>query len=224
MTHRLSCSAACGIFPDQGLSPSALADGFLTTGPQGKLDKCRLNKSFSPPTAPYPLIRRSPWITTWHKGSFEFWHSPEEIKVRFPMKAVLTIMERNHWNGAMFNIHYVLRLLGGWDLLFTLNFTSVVQMLLGQQVLIRHPSVKDSFPTSVLNLGFCQVQIHASITTLLNGSLPESFYCFTGSFSSLTMLGRHCMCLFTLKKELATLDLNVRLIGKAEKYNECESC
>ena len=136
-------------------SPSALADGFLTTGPLGKLDKCRLNKSFSPPTAPYPHIRRSLWITTWHKVSFESWHSPAEIKMHFPMKSVLTVMERNHWNGAMFKVRYVLRLLGGWDLPFILNFTSVVQMLLGQQALIRHPSVKDSFPASVLNLGFC---------------------------------------------------------------------
>ena len=36
--HRLSCSAACGIFPDQGsnLSP-ALAGRFFTTGPSGKV-------------------------------------------------------------------------------------------------------------------------------------------------------------------------------------------
>ena len=35
--HEFSCSAACGIFPDQesNLSP-ALAGGFLTTGPSGK--------------------------------------------------------------------------------------------------------------------------------------------------------------------------------------------
>ena len=42
MAHRLGCSAACGIFPDQGLNPcplhwqdSALAGGFLTTVHQG---------------------------------------------------------------------------------------------------------------------------------------------------------------------------------------------
>ena len=32
--HGLSCSAACGIFPDQG-SSLALAGGFFTTEPQG---------------------------------------------------------------------------------------------------------------------------------------------------------------------------------------------
>ena len=37
MAHRLSCSTACGIFPDQGSSVSpALAGGFLTTAPPGK--------------------------------------------------------------------------------------------------------------------------------------------------------------------------------------------
>ena len=38
MVHRLSCSAARGIFPDQGLNPwyPALAGGFFTTGPLGK--------------------------------------------------------------------------------------------------------------------------------------------------------------------------------------------
>ena len=38
MAHGLSCSAACGIFPDQGSNPCppALAGGFLTTGPPGK--------------------------------------------------------------------------------------------------------------------------------------------------------------------------------------------
>ena len=39
MAHGLSCSVACGIFPDQGsrepISP-ALAGGFLTTEPLGK--------------------------------------------------------------------------------------------------------------------------------------------------------------------------------------------
>ena len=34
LTCRLSCSTACGIFPDQGLNP-ALAGGFLTPGPPG---------------------------------------------------------------------------------------------------------------------------------------------------------------------------------------------
>ena len=32
--HGLSCPSACGIFPDQGLNPPALAGGFLTTGPR----------------------------------------------------------------------------------------------------------------------------------------------------------------------------------------------
>ena len=38
MAHGLSCSAACGIFPDQGSNPvsPALAGGFLTTVPPGK--------------------------------------------------------------------------------------------------------------------------------------------------------------------------------------------
>ena len=37
MAHGLSCSAACGIFPDQGLNQSpALAGGFFTTEPPGK--------------------------------------------------------------------------------------------------------------------------------------------------------------------------------------------
>ena len=39
MAHGLSCSAACGIFPDQGLNPCPLhwqADSFLTTAPPGK--------------------------------------------------------------------------------------------------------------------------------------------------------------------------------------------
>ena len=37
LAHRLSCLAACGIFPDQGSNPCHLhwAGGFLTTGPQG---------------------------------------------------------------------------------------------------------------------------------------------------------------------------------------------
>ena len=37
VAHRLICSAACGIFPDQGsnLCP-ALAGGFFTTEPPGK--------------------------------------------------------------------------------------------------------------------------------------------------------------------------------------------
>ena len=36
--HWLSCTVVCEIFPDQGIKPasSALADGFLTTGPPGK--------------------------------------------------------------------------------------------------------------------------------------------------------------------------------------------
>ena len=36
--HGLSCSMACGIFPEQGSNqcPLALQDGFLTTGPPGK--------------------------------------------------------------------------------------------------------------------------------------------------------------------------------------------
>ena len=34
VAHGLSCSAACGIFPDQGSNP-ALAGGFLTTAPPG---------------------------------------------------------------------------------------------------------------------------------------------------------------------------------------------
>ena len=33
--HGLSCSAACGVFRDQGSNP-ALAGRFLTTGPPGK--------------------------------------------------------------------------------------------------------------------------------------------------------------------------------------------
>ena len=38
MAHRLSCSVACGIFPDQGSNPCppALAGGFLTTAPPRK--------------------------------------------------------------------------------------------------------------------------------------------------------------------------------------------
>ena len=38
MAHGLSCSTACGIFPDQGSDPCppALAGGFLTTVPPGK--------------------------------------------------------------------------------------------------------------------------------------------------------------------------------------------
>ena len=38
VAHRLSCSEACGIFPDQGSNPCppALADGSLTTAPPGK--------------------------------------------------------------------------------------------------------------------------------------------------------------------------------------------
>ena len=41
VVHRLSCSMACGIFPDQGsnlcrTSNRALAGGFLTTAPPGK--------------------------------------------------------------------------------------------------------------------------------------------------------------------------------------------
>ena len=37
VVHGLSCSTACGIFPDQGLNwCPALQGGFLTTGPPGK--------------------------------------------------------------------------------------------------------------------------------------------------------------------------------------------
>ena len=38
VVHRLSCSGACAIFPDQGSiwCPPALHDGFPTTGPPGK--------------------------------------------------------------------------------------------------------------------------------------------------------------------------------------------
>ena len=39
VAHGLSCAAACGIFPDQGLNPCPLhwqVDGFLTTAPPGK--------------------------------------------------------------------------------------------------------------------------------------------------------------------------------------------
>ena len=38
VAHGLSCSAVCGIFPDQGLNPCPLpmAGGFLTTAPPGK--------------------------------------------------------------------------------------------------------------------------------------------------------------------------------------------
>ena len=38
VAHRLSCPAACEIFPDQGLNPwsPTLAGRFLTTGPPGK--------------------------------------------------------------------------------------------------------------------------------------------------------------------------------------------
>ena len=38
VVHGLSCSAACGIFPDQGSNPMfpALSGGFLTTAPPGK--------------------------------------------------------------------------------------------------------------------------------------------------------------------------------------------
>ena len=38
VAHGLSCSVACGIFPDQGSKPvsTALAGGFLTTVPPGK--------------------------------------------------------------------------------------------------------------------------------------------------------------------------------------------
>ena len=38
MVHGLSCSAACGIFPDQGSNPvsPALVGGFLTIVPPGK--------------------------------------------------------------------------------------------------------------------------------------------------------------------------------------------
>ena len=43
VVRELSCPEACGIFPVQGLNPclSALAGGFFTTGPSGKLrDRC----------------------------------------------------------------------------------------------------------------------------------------------------------------------------------------
>ena len=49
MAHGLSCSMACGIFPDQGSNPcpllkpvsTALAGGFLTTAPPGKLPQVK---------------------------------------------------------------------------------------------------------------------------------------------------------------------------------------
>ena len=45
--HRLSCSTACGLFPDQGIKPmlSALAGKFLTTRPPGKSHLVYLNVS-----------------------------------------------------------------------------------------------------------------------------------------------------------------------------------
>ena len=47
VAHGLSCSAACGIFPDQGLNPCpALAGGFLTTAPPGKSTQYSLNECF----------------------------------------------------------------------------------------------------------------------------------------------------------------------------------
>ena len=36
VVHRLSCSAACGIFLDRGSNLCPFAGGFLTTGPSGK--------------------------------------------------------------------------------------------------------------------------------------------------------------------------------------------
>ena len=36
VVHGLSCSEACGIFPDQGWNPCPLHWGFLCTGPAGK--------------------------------------------------------------------------------------------------------------------------------------------------------------------------------------------
>ena len=38
MAHGLSCSVACGIFPDQGPVFPELVGGFSTTAPPGKLD------------------------------------------------------------------------------------------------------------------------------------------------------------------------------------------
>ena len=48
VAHGLSCSTACGIFPDQGSNPCppALAGGFLTTVPPGKSPVHSLKKNF----------------------------------------------------------------------------------------------------------------------------------------------------------------------------------
>ena len=45
VAHGPSCSAACGIFPDQGSNPCSLhcQAGFLTTAPPGKPDLCTFN-------------------------------------------------------------------------------------------------------------------------------------------------------------------------------------
>ena len=50
VAHGPSCSAACGIFPDQGSKPCppALAGGFLTTAPPGKSLPLLLPVSFCP--------------------------------------------------------------------------------------------------------------------------------------------------------------------------------
>ena len=47
LEHGLSCLAACGILPDQGLNPvsPALADRHLTAGPPGKSQSCMLDSS-----------------------------------------------------------------------------------------------------------------------------------------------------------------------------------
>ena len=46
VVHRLSCSAVCGIFLDQGVEPvsPALASGFFTTEPPGKSPYCFLSQ------------------------------------------------------------------------------------------------------------------------------------------------------------------------------------
>ena len=70
MTHRLSCSAACGIFPDQGSNPCpCFGSRFLSTTPPRKSSTCLLGhqeaqRSLTCFTTKFPFIPKARDIDT----------------------------------------------------------------------------------------------------------------------------------------------------------------
>ena len=69
VAHGSSCSAACGVFPDQGSNPRPLQGGFLTTGPPSK-PKERFIKRYRPLKNCWDgrqkQVARIPWVDLFH--------------------------------------------------------------------------------------------------------------------------------------------------------------